>query len=84
MTRSPAIEVHQLSKQFGANEVLAPLDLAIPRGSIFALVGQNGAVTTTLIKLLLNMLEPSEECYCSRTADNFVDGPSVHSHRLHF
>jgi ABC-2 type transport system ATP-binding protein len=59
MTPTPAIEARQLSKQFGVNQVLAPLDLVIPRGSIFALVGHNGAGKTTLIRLLLNMLQPS-------------------------
>jgi ABC-2 type transport system ATP-binding protein len=55
----PAIEARQLSKQFGATQVLSPLDLVIPTGSIFALVGHNGAGKTTLIKLLLNILRPS-------------------------
>ena len=59
MTPNPAIETSRLSKQFGTNRVLAPLDLSIPRGSIFALVGHNGAGKTTLIKLLLNMLQPT-------------------------
>jgi ABC-2 type transport system ATP-binding protein len=61
MTAStPAIEVHGLSKSFGRNEALAPLDLVIPRGAIFALVGHNGAGKTTLIKLLLNILRPTQ------------------------
>lgn len=60
MTRlAPAIEVHRLSKKFNGNEVLAPIELAVPRGSIFALLGHNGAGKTTLIKLLLNILKPS-------------------------
>lgn len=54
-----AIEVRRLSKCFGSIETLAPLDLVVPRGSIFALVGHNGAGKTTLIKLLLNMLRPT-------------------------
>jgi ABC-2 type transport system ATP-binding protein len=60
MTRlAPAIEVHRLSKKFNGNEVLAPIELAVPCGSIFALLGHNGAGKTTLIKLLLNILKPS-------------------------
>jgi len=46
---TPAIQAHQL----------APLDLIVPRGAIFALVGHNGAGKTTLIKLLMNILQPS-------------------------
>jgi ABC-2 type transport system ATP-binding protein len=54
-----AIETRQLAKQFGEMEALAPLDLVVPRGSVFALVGHNGAGKTTLIKLLLNMVKPT-------------------------
>ena len=51
-----AIEARGLRKTFGAVDALAPLDLVVPRGSIFALVGANGAGKTTLFKLLLNMI----------------------------
>jgi ABC-2 type transport system ATP-binding protein len=54
-----AIDVRQLQKSFGETEALAPLDLVVPRGAIFALVGHNGAGKTTLIKLLLNILQPT-------------------------
>lgn len=53
-----AIETHSLSRSFGKTQALAPLDLAVPRGAIFALVGHNGAGKTTLIKLLMNILQP--------------------------
>ncbi len=59
MVERPAIEVRQLAKRFGRTEALAPLNLVVPRGAIFALVGHNGAGKTTLIKLLLNILRPS-------------------------
>jgi ABC-2 type transport system ATP-binding protein len=58
-TTTPAIEVRQLRKNFGRTEALAPLDLVIPHGAVFALVGHNGAGKTTLIKLLLNILQPT-------------------------
>jgi ABC-2 type transport system ATP-binding protein len=56
---TPAIEIHGLSKTFGRTEALAPLDLVVPRGAVFALIGHNGAGKTTLIKLLLNILRPT-------------------------
>jgi ABC-2 type transport system ATP-binding protein len=60
MTAStPAIQTHGLSKTFGHTQALAPLDLVVPRGAVFALVGHNGAGKTTLIKLLLNILRPT-------------------------
>jgi ABC-2 type transport system ATP-binding protein len=56
---TPAVEVRQLAKRFGGTEALAPLDLIVPRGAIFALVGHNSAGKTTLIKLLLNIIQPT-------------------------
>ncbi|SEG67033.1 ABC-2 type transport system ATP-binding protein [Bryocella elongata] len=60
MTAPAAIEVRQLAKRFGATTVLAPLDLTVPRGAIFALIGHNGAGKSMLMKLLLNIVQPSE------------------------
>jgi ABC-2 type transport system ATP-binding protein len=39
--------------------VLKGIDVTIPEGAIYALVGANGAGKTTLIKLLMNILRPS-------------------------
>ncbi|HEY5055307.1 MAG TPA: ABC transporter ATP-binding protein [Acidobacteriaceae bacterium] len=41
---------------FGETEVLRGIDLAVPEGAIYALVGANGAGKTTLIKVLMNIL----------------------------
>ena len=60
MTVSPAIEVRQLGKRIGGAMVLAPLDLSVPRGAILALIGPNGAGKSTFIKLLMNILQPTE------------------------
>jgi ABC-2 type transport system ATP-binding protein len=51
-----AIEIHNLCKRFKENEVLKSLDLVIPKGKIFALLGQNGAGKTTLVKILSTLL----------------------------
>jgi ABC-2 type transport system ATP-binding protein len=59
MTSEAAIQTHQLSMRFGKHVALAPLDLTIPRGSVYALAGHNGAGKTTLLKVLLNILRPT-------------------------
>ncbi|HVT71655.1 MAG TPA: ABC transporter ATP-binding protein [Lacunisphaera sp.] len=41
------------------NEAVHDLTLAVPEGSLFALLGANGAGKTTTIKMLLNLLRPS-------------------------
>jgi len=53
------IEVYRLWKQFGRVEALQGLSFAVPEGSAFALIGANGAGKTTMIKVLMNILEPS-------------------------
>jgi ABC-2 type transport system ATP-binding protein len=58
-TMNPAIETHDLAKAFGRTEVLRGVDLAVPEGAIYALVGANGAGKTTMIKLMMNILRPT-------------------------
>jgi ATPase subunit of ABC transporter with duplicated ATPase domains len=53
------IQTESLSKSFGRTEVLRGIDLAVPEGAIYALVGANGAGKTTMIKLLMNILRPT-------------------------
>ena len=53
------IRTYNVSKKFRGNTVLDGLSLAVPEGSIYALVGPNGAGKTTSIKLLMNILRPS-------------------------
>jgi ABC-2 type transport system ATP-binding protein len=54
-----AIDTHQLIKSFGRTEALRSVDLQVPEGAIYALVGANGAGKTTLIKLLMNIRRPT-------------------------
>ena len=48
-----------LSRKFGSTVALDQVDLTVPEGAIYALVGANGAGKTTLIKILMNILRPS-------------------------
>ena len=56
MTMTPAIEVVGLSKSFGDHQVLGGVDLRVPPGTIFALLGSNGAGKTTVVKILSTLL----------------------------
>lgn len=47
-----AIEVRGLHKRYGEKSVLNGIDLAVPAGTVFALLGRNGAGKTTLIHIL--------------------------------
>ena len=58
MTMTPAIEVVGLTKSFGDHQVLGGVDLRVPPGTIFALLGSNGAGKTTVVKILSTLLKP--------------------------
>ena len=53
------IQATELWKRFGNCDALKGLNLAVPEGSAFALIGANGAGKTTVIKNLMNIMEPS-------------------------
>jgi ABC-2 type transport system ATP-binding protein len=52
-----AIHVHGLEKSFKTLEVLRGVDFDVARGSIFALLGSNGAGKTTIVKILSTLLK---------------------------
>jgi ABC-2 type transport system ATP-binding protein len=54
-----AVEIIGLGKRYGDFVAVADLDLAIPRGEIFALLGPNGAGKTTTILMLMGILQPT-------------------------
>ncbi len=53
------IQTRGLTKHFGRIAALNGVDLNVEEGSIYALVGANGAGKTTFIKLLMNILCPT-------------------------
>ncbi|MDO8437016.1 MAG: ABC transporter ATP-binding protein [Nitrosomonadaceae bacterium] len=52
---TPAIEIKQIHKRFGAVTALEGIDLEINPGEFFALLGPNGAGKTTLIHILAGL-----------------------------
>src|SRR5688572_24669314 len=56
----PVIAVSDLTRRFGARAVLSSVNLEIPRGGVYGLVGANGAGKTTLIRHILGLLRAQE------------------------
>ncbi|GAB3007310.1 ABC transporter ATP-binding protein [Saccharothrix stipae] len=56
-TAGPAIRVQGLEKSYKALKVLRGVDFEVARGSIFALLGSNGAGKTTAVKILSTLLK---------------------------
>ena len=55
--QEPAIRVHGLEKSFKELEVLRGVDFEVERGTIFALLGSNGAGKTTVVRILSTLLK---------------------------
>lgn len=69
----PKIQITDLSKRFGALEVLRSVDMAARAGRVIAIVGPNGAGKTTLIKSVLGLTRPD-------AGSIMVDGVDVLGH----
>jgi ABC-2 type transport system ATP-binding protein len=53
------IHSKNISKKYGATEVLNIEELTIPKGQSFGLVGNNGAGKTTFFNILLDLIRPT-------------------------
>ncbi|MBI5766338.1 MAG: ABC transporter ATP-binding protein [Verrucomicrobia bacterium] len=53
------IETQNLTRRYGRTEAVHELNLAVPAGSVCALLGANGAGKTTTLKVLMNLLAPT-------------------------
>lgn len=52
------VELHGVSKTYGAAVALHPTDLAFPRGKTTALIGPSGCGKSTLLRLIIRLLDP--------------------------
>ena len=57
-TTDNVITVEGIEKSFKQLKVLNRIDLNVQRGTVFALLGQNGAGKTTVIRILSTLLKP--------------------------
>ena len=56
---SGVIKFDSVSKRFGSTQALNDVSLVVPRGVVFALLGENGAGKTTAIQSLLGLQTPN-------------------------
>jgi ABC-2 type transport system ATP-binding protein len=60
MDTEPCVLLRQVRHAYGRDrEILTGVDLTVPRGGIFALLGLNGAGKTTLLRLLMGLIRPT-------------------------
>ena len=73
-----ALEVKQITKRFGATEILRGVDLSILEGERHALIGPNGAGKSTLFDLIAGRTQPTS----GHIALNGIDVTGMPAHRL--
>lgn len=54
-----AIEIRNLSKSFGQKQAVNGLNMTVPQGAIYGLIGENGSGKSTTEKLVCGLLVPS-------------------------
>ncbi len=57
---SPVIEINDLSKFYGKSRGIEHVNLEITEGEIFGFIGPNGAGKSTTIRILLNLIFPTD------------------------
>ena len=54
----PLVQFNNITKQFGKKIVLEDVNLEIPEGEIFGIIGKSGSGKTTLLNVLIGFLKP--------------------------
>ena len=54
-----AIEIKNLTKNFGEKQALQGLNMTVPKGSIYGLIGENGSGKSTTEKIICGLIRPS-------------------------
>lgn len=67
---TPAVEARALTRRFGEVTAVDALDLVVPAGAVFGLLGPDGAGKSTLIRMLATPLTPD-------AGEAFIFGASV-------
>jgi ABC-2 type transport system ATP-binding protein len=73
----PAVVTRGLHKQFGGNVAVGSLDLDVPVGSFFGLVGPNGSGKTTTLRMMGGLLRPDGGQVWIAGRDTWVDTLAV-------
>jgi osmoprotectant transport system ATP-binding protein len=64
------IELREVSRQFGHQQVVAPLSWRLERGQTYVLLGPSGSGKSTLLRMLIGLIPPS-------TGEILFDGKTV-------
>ncbi|GEN87564.1 ABC transporter ATP-binding protein [Oceanobacillus sojae] len=54
------LRTHDLGKSFNGDNVVSGINMNVEKGEIYGLLGPNGAGKSTVMKMILNLLKPSQ------------------------
>lgn len=74
---TPAIELTRLRKRFGRHTAVDSLDLRIEPSTVFGLIGPNGAGKTTTLRMILDIIRPTEGALQVLGEDPRRGGPAL-------
>lgn len=77
--QSPALVIHNLTKQYDAKHGIFDIDLEVSRGEVFGFLGPNGAGKSTTINTVLDILRPDKGTVQILELDHHKQTKAVHS-----
>jgi len=75
-TRSPIVALARISKRFGSTQALKDVSLDLFPGETHALVGENGAGKSTIVKVLAGMHQPDSGAILLDGNPTLLHGPA--------
>jgi ABC-2 type transport system ATP-binding protein len=72
-----AVETHGLAKRFGSRVALDGLEMRVPEGAVYVLVGPNGSGKTTTLRTLLDLVRADEGWAAVLGKDSVAEGPEA-------
>ena len=74
---SSPIQLNEVFKSFGTNEVLKGINISIEEGKVSAIIGESGSGKSVMLRIILGLIEPDK-------GDVFIEGKKVSSHQSEF
>lgn len=66
----PLLEAREVNQFLGGNRVISDLSISVPQGGVYGFLGRNGAGKSTVMKILLGLLQPE-------TGEVFMSGRPI-------